>query len=190
MNQLPKTFSQPNLFAGGMGNVVIVRYKSGGRVEAGVFLLDTYCLGVKNAFFHQCHEDAFPDSLERIFKDVDGGLPEEHSGAWGRKLVEEAAAYAQALGFAPHRHYKQAARVFGGIDPKDCAETFVFGSDGKPLFIAGPNDGKAKCNLILRVLTKKLGPQGFHFMVPQDGMEAFFADGEADDDEEEEEEDK
>jgi len=190
MNQPPKTFCQSNIFEGGMGAVVIVRYKSGGRVEAGVFLLDTYCLGVKNAFFHQCDEAELPDLVQRMCGGGFGGPPTEHSGAWGRKLVEGAMEYARRLGFAPHRHYKQAARVLGGINPKDCAETFVFGRDGKPYFIAGPDDGEARCNLILRILTKKLGPQGFVFTMPGQGFREFFGnEGQADDDHDEDDED-
>ena len=182
MSQAPKTFCQANLFEGGMGAVVIARYKSGGRVEAGVFLLDTYCLGVKNAFFHQCDEADLPDLVQRMCGGGYGGAFTEHSGAWGRKLVEGALDYARRLGFAPHRHYKQAARVLGGINPKDCAETFVFGRDGKPYFIAGPDDGEARCNLIIRVLTKKLGPRGFVFTIPGQGFREYYG-GVVDDDE-------
>jgi hypothetical protein len=163
MNRPPQTFSPPNLFQLGMGTVVIVRYKSGGRVEAGVFLLDVYCLGVKNAFFHQFHEDELPEFFDKMFQ---GATPDEHSGAWGRKLVEGAEAYARRLGFAPHRDYKKGARVMGGINSKDCTDTFVFGCNGKPLFIAGPNDGDSKCDLIMRTLERKLGPQAFDYVMP------------------------
>lgn len=179
MNPPPKTFSEHNMFKIGIGQVIITRYKSDGRVEAGVFLLDVHCLGVKNAFFRQFAAAEFPEFLEGIFKGVYGGPPDEHSGAWGRKLVEDAVDYARRLGFAPHPDYKKGARVMGGINPKECSETFVFGSNGKPLFIAGPHDGEAKCNLIMRTLTKKLGPQGFHYLLPLDlGGEENFDDGE------------
>ena len=169
MSQPPKTFCHPQLFESGMGTVVIARYKSGGRVEAGVFLLDIYCLGVKNAFFYQCLEDEFPEVLADMFRNYAGGPPEEHSGAWGRKLVEGAEAYARRLGFAPHRDYKKGARVMGGIDPKQCSETFVYGFNGKPLFIAGPNDGEERCNQVLRTLARTVGPQGTNYIMPMAG---------------------
>jgi hypothetical protein len=158
MSQPPKTFCHPQLFQSGMGAVVIARFKSGGRVEAGVFLLDLYCLGVKNAFFHQCHEDEFAEFLADMLRGAGGGPPEEHSGAWGRKLVEGAADYARRLGFSPHRDYKIGARVMGGIDPKQCSETFAYGFNGKPLFIAGPNDGEERCSQIMRILAKSKEP--------------------------------
>lgn len=166
MNPPPQTFFLPTLFQLGMGTVVITRYKSGGRVEAGVFLLDVFCLGVKNAFFHQFHENELPEFFDKMFQ---GAKPDENSGAWGRKLVEGAEAYARRLGFAPHRDYKKGARVMGGINAKDCTETFVFGSNGKPLFIAGPNDSDSKCDLIMKTLERKLGPKAFDFITPLPG---------------------
>ncbi len=142
---------------------MIVRYKSGGRVEAGVFLLDVFCLGAKNAFFNQLHEDELPQFCHDMFQ---GATPDEHSGAWGRKLIEDATAYARRLGFAPHRDYKKGARVMGGINAKDCTDTFVFGCNGKPFYVSGPNESDTKNALIMKILRKNLGRDAFDFMMP------------------------
>ena len=160
----PKTFCEADIFEMGIGQVVIARYKSGGRVEIGVFLIDVHCLGVKDAFYVLTDEAG----LEQFLRDIYSGDRKmgQYSAAWGRKLVEEAMGYARKLGFAPHRDYKKAARVMGGINPKDCEETFVFGMNGKPFFLGGPRDTQAKCERILGVLTKKCGQDGFHFMIP------------------------
>jgi hypothetical protein len=180
MNPPPKTFCAHNLFEIGKGHLVIARYKSEGRVEAGVFLLDVYCLGVKDAFFRQFSAAEFTKFLNDVFSGYPEAPPLERSAAWGRKLVEDAVEYARRLGFAPHPDYKQGAKVMGGINSKECSERFVFGSEGKPLYVAGPYDGEAKRNAIMRTLTKKLGPQGFHFIMPVDpeGEEDFEEDEE------------
>lgn len=179
MNPPPKTFCAHNLFEIGKGYLVIARYKSDGRVEAGVFMLDIYCLGVKDAFFRQFSAAEFQKFLEDVFIRSLDSPPVEHSGPWGRKLVEDALEYARRLGFAPHPDFKKGAKVMGGINPKECSETFVFGSDGKPLYIAGPYDGKAKREMVLRILTKKLGPQGFHYVIPLEPDEdEYFAEDE------------
>ena len=166
MSLPPKTFCAHNLFEVGKGHLVIARYKSDGRVEAGVFLLDVYCLGVKDAFFRQFSAAEFQQFLEEIFLGSCGSPPLEYSGAWGRKLVEGAVEYARRLGFAPHPDHKQGAKVMGGINPKECSDVFVFGSDGKPLYVAGPFDREPKRDMVMRTLTKKLGAQGFHFILP------------------------
>lgn len=180
MNPPPKTFCAHNLFEIGKGHLVIARYKSEGRVEAGVFLLDVTCLGVKDAFFRQFSAAEFTKFLDDVFSGYSEAPPLERSAAWGRKLVEDAVEYARRLGFAPHPDYKQGAKVMGGINPKECSETFAFGSGGKPLYVAGPYDGAAKRERIMRTLTKKLGPQGFHFIMPVDpeGEEDFEEDEE------------
>ncbi len=61
------------------------------------------------------------------------------------------------------------------------AQTFVFGSEGKPLFIAGPDDGEIRCKAILSILTKKSRPPpAFHFIMPADVLGDFYAAGEKD----------
>jgi len=176
MKKAPQTYCDSGIFDEGIGQVVIVRYKGGGRVEMGVFLVDVFCLGVKNAFFTRCDESEFGEYLRKLFPE---GKPlDEHSGAWGRKLVEGAVEYARRIGFAPHRDYKQAARVMGVINPEDCEETFDFGHDGKPLFIAGPNDTSAQCDTIMKVLMRKLGKDGYHFIAPVSAFDGVKVEGE------------
>ena len=170
MKKPPQSFCDSGIFESGIGQVVIARFKSGGRVELGVFLVDVFCLGVKNAFYTTCDEAELDDLLRKLFS---VRAVEEHPAAWGRKLVEGAMEYARRLGFAPHRHYKPAARVMGGINPKDCQETFVFGQNGKPFFVAGSNDNQARCSLIIKVLTKKCGLGGFHYLVQAGDFEDF-----------------
>ena len=150
------------LFEQGIGTVAVCRRKSGGRVETGVFLVDIFCLGVKNAFFETYSEAEFADFLAEAFE---SNVPAPRPGASGRKLVEGAVAYAKALGFLPHPDFKKGARVFGGIDPADCAEPFAYGKDGKPFYTQGPAETRDQAERILSVLTNKLGPDGFDYIV-------------------------
>lgn len=167
-----RSYSRPDMFTeSGLGEVVVVRPKSGGRLAIGVFLVDVYCLGVKNAFYFEVDGSELDGLLDRVFRSSPEP-PDLHSGAWGRKLVERAVDYARKLGFAPHRNYKKAARVFGGIDPKECAEVFTFGHQGKPLFIAGPNESQEKCRLIRRILERKCGVGGSNFIQPASAEDA------------------
>ena len=40
------------------------------------------------------------------------------------------------------------------------------GSNGKPLFVGGPNDTQKRCDLIISTLAKKYGTDGFDFFIP------------------------
>lgn len=177
MAREPETYCDDAIFKTGIGQVVVCRYKSGGRVETGSFLVDVYCLGVKDAFFRVFDEGEFrEDCLARYFPD---GLPAPKPASWGRKLVEEAVRYAASLGFAPHSDYKKGARVFGGVDASECTEEFVFGNEGKPFYVQGPYDGEAKADRILSTLRAKLGDDGFHYILPVGvGDEDYDGDGE------------
>jgi hypothetical protein len=162
----PEAFRSANLFDAGIGYVVVSRFKSDGEVESGVFLLDVYCLGVKNAFFSRLNQSEYESRLVQKVFSRDGSQP--LTPACGRKLVQDAVAYAQHLGFAPHPDYKKACRVFGGISAAECTEVFTFGKDGRPCFIQGPNDSELFCRKAMTLLTIRCGEGNFDYILVGD----------------------
>jgi hypothetical protein len=158
-----RAFVGEDLFADGIGYVVVARQKSEDRYEVGAFLLDVFCLGVKDATFI-AGPDAPPldELLKKFFRD---DPYQEYDGAYGRKLIESAVDYAKSLGLAPHRDYKLGARVFGGCRAEDCSETFTFGKDGRPFFIQGPFVSDAAAERIVNVLTARLGEDNFDVLL-------------------------
>lgn len=166
MSRAAETYLEPQIFELGKGTVAVVRHRGGGRVEVGIFLVDMYCLGAKDAMYWTGNEAELSEKLwSRVFLN---GEPRKESGAYGRKLVEDAVAYARSLGFSPGPDYKKGARVFGGIEPKECTEEFTFGKDGKPFYISGPDADQASIDRILGHLRKRCGEGGFHFLVAAD----------------------
>jgi hypothetical protein len=82
------------------------------------------------------------------------------------KIIREAIAYARELGFRPDPDYRDAMPVLGDADPDACdVKVPLGGEDGKPFFIAGPYDNADR---IMAQLTRKLGPDGFHYMIGAD----------------------
>ena len=154
----------PGLASGsesGAGNVMVAR-RRGDLWEVGIFMIDRFCLGVKNAAFVSDYDDRdVDDLLEKFFE---SGY-EEKDAAWCRKFVEGAVDYARRLGFAPHGDYKKASRVFGGVKAADCAETFAYGKDGKPFYIQGPFEDQRAAERIMGRLRARCGDNGFHFAV-------------------------
>jgi hypothetical protein len=148
----------------GMGWVLISRLLPNGSVAAVIFLVDRYCLGVKNVIVEIVGRFTYDSKLLREmlgrFESV------EVAPAKVRKFVEDAVAYAQELGFPPHPDYQTAKLIFGDIDASACQETFEFGKNGQPFFIAGPSDTPARCKHILNTLTRTCGPDNFKFLMP------------------------
>ena len=145
-------------------HLLMVRERGQRPHEVGVFMVDTGCVGIKDAFFTTCT----PSELDKLIQDALPGGSIEKAAAWGRKLIEDAVSYGQSLGFKPHRDYKKAARVLGGIKAADCDEVFRFGVDGKPFYVQGSLHSTADARRIIDHLTRRLGSDGFTYFV-EDG---------------------
>jgi hypothetical protein len=168
LKHAPEAFISSTLFELGMGYVILSRFKSEGRVESGVFLLDVYCLGVKDAMFVQLDIAEYESNLLNRFSAQNPLEPIEPSCA--RKLVEDAVRYAASFGFQPHPDYKKACRVFGGTDPGACTRQFVFGYHGKPHYIQGPHESPQRVARILDTLKTRCGEGNFTYVVLADDL--------------------
>ncbi len=153
----------------GIGTVVLSRELPGGQVAVGTFLVDRFCLGVKDAFGQILGRATYNERYLRDLRkkmQMHDARPED-----ARKLVEGAAAYARSVGIAPHPNYPKVLPIFGGINAADSTAQFEFGKGGKPFFIAGPYDTPERCRQIISILENTCGPNGFHYQVPVSGRE-------------------
>jgi hypothetical protein len=149
------------LFEAGIGHVIVSRRLSHGNLAVAGFLVDVYCVGVKNAFLRVFPADVYEERFHH--SSVEPMQPEEPACA--RKLVEDAAAYARDLGFAPHPDYRFARMIWGSIDATACEAEYTFGSEGKPLYVSGPYDTIERSKEIVSTLLERCGPDGFHYVV-------------------------
>jgi hypothetical protein len=145
----------------GIGSVVISRKMPNGEIAAGFFLVDIYCLGLKNCFFAVVPQGTYEQRIGQLAEKEGAEFAEP---ACAVKLIEDAVAYAEGLGFHPHRDYLTVKGIFGSIDPTACPKEFEFGKDGKPFYVSGPNETQADSERIIATLTRRVGPDGFHFM--------------------------
>jgi hypothetical protein len=153
------------LFADGIGWVVLARTLPSGQVGASFFLVDVWCLGVKDAFFLVMPQLAFEERMHESSRDqpvvvIDPSV--------ARKLLHDAAAYAGSFGLAPSTGFAKAEALFGEIPM--ATKTFSFGKDGKPFFMSGPNDSRTRIRNIMDKLVKSVGPDGFDYIVNVDGF--------------------
>jgi hypothetical protein len=152
-----------NFYSDGIGWVLVSRQIPGGSVAVAVFLVDRFCLGVKDAFARITggfsYESDFLRKMGSEFRWHDV------TPATARKLVEEAVAYAARFGIAPHADYHKAKAIFGDINAAESTEVFEFGKDGKPFFVPGPNDAPDRCRQIVALLTHACGAGGFNYLV-------------------------
>ena len=151
-----------SLFQEGIGHVVLTRLLPNGKIALAGFLVDTFCLGVKNAMYREISGEEY----EFYRREIESRTPLESAHpSCLRKLVEGAARYAQNIGLSPHPDYAKAYRLFGDIDASVCPVRYTFGKDGKPFYINGPYETPAQQRKIIDTLTRHLGPDGFTYML-------------------------
>jgi len=151
-----------------LASISFARNRPDGRVAVASFMVDVGCLGVKSAFANpSITAEQYKQRLVswQPTKQIPFGAP------CAVKLILGALEYARELGFKPDPDYFYSREIFGDIDPAGCEETFEYGMDGKPFYVPGPHDNPDR---IVNHLTKKLGSDGYRFMMP-------FRDGDAQD---------
>jgi hypothetical protein len=126
-----------NLSGSGMANLILARGPTSYSLTIGGFLIDTWCLGVKDTFFQTAGPEAFESLVARL---EETGTVEEVDPAYARKLLRDVTAWAASNGAAPHRDFAVLEKMFGDVDADACNATFGFGRGGKPTYIPGPHD--------------------------------------------------
>jgi hypothetical protein len=146
----------------GLGWVCLSRELPNGSVAVAIFLVDRYCLGVKNVMARIASRFEYESNIAKKMRDQGA---EHVPSSTARKLVEQAVEYARSLGFQPHPDYAKARHIFGNIDAGECQEEFEFGKDGKPFFISGPHDTPNRCRQILNTLERSCGRGGHDYVM-------------------------
>ena len=159
-----ESFAMEGFWTSGIGSVLLSRQLPNGMIAVAFFLVDRFCLGVKDAHAEIIGRFTYDSKYGSEFR---SRFPvRKLSPAAVRKLVESAVAYARDLGLAPHADYQKAKPLFGDIAASECTEEFEFGEDGKPHFIGGPHDDRQRCQMIIAQLSRACGEGNYHFTIP------------------------
>ncbi|MBF8194156.1 helix-turn-helix domain-containing protein [Nonomuraea sp. K274] len=143
--------------AEGMVSVLVARRHTWDRMTLCGYLVDAYCLGVKNAVGPEvCDDRELRRYREYFFGEYAGW--QEVPIELARHLVFGSIDYARKLGFEPHEDFAPAADALGKWEG-DAAITF--GRDGKPFYMEGPYDDAAK---VLRTLRRSLADDEFDYV--------------------------
>ena len=97
-----------SVFEIGMGTLVLTRGGTQDHLTLSSFLIDTFCLGIKDVMFQPIEREAFEMYMERM----DAGSPMVSvDPSYARKLLRDLAAWSQSIGFAPHRDFAAVRRI-------------------------------------------------------------------------------
>jgi len=150
-------FIPDGLFKAGLGVAIISRRAPDGSIAVSAFVVDMYCLGVKNALFKVSGEAEYENTVKPGLMREGEAQYENVSLACAVKVIKGAVLYANELGFSPHRDYKDAKNIFGNIDANSCSVEYEYGRDGKPCYIRGPGESALQAKQIIDQLDKRCG---------------------------------
>jgi len=151
-------FLTESVFDIGMGTLVLARGATPHHISLSSFLIDAFCLGIKDVMFESVESEVF----EMYMDATDVGSPMVSvDPSYARKLLRDLAAWSQSIGFAPHRDFAAVERMFGDVSADASDAVFRFGRDGKPVYIPGPNDSAPLIRRRVEQLQKYLGDDGF-----------------------------
>jgi hypothetical protein len=169
------------LFELGKGYVLLARKATDGRMAVATFLLDVYCVGVKDVILRVGEASEIGRFIEAV-GEAEPMVAIEPARA--RKLLRDLVAWSRSIGLAPHPDYATAEPLFGDISPDSSDESFSFGKDGKPFLIPGPDDTPARLRKRIEALLRTVGEGGFEYMLEVEGDDDPFDDEDLDFDDE------
>jgi hypothetical protein len=148
----------------GVALVLVASPDGHSRVAVGGYLVDTWCLGVKNVLGPKRMARRDLDALRRLHFThwASPGIPIPVELA--QHLVLGAVEYARLLGFEPHRDFGRARRLLG---PWQGPSAITFGRDDKPYYVNGPYEDPER---VLATLERTVGRGGFNYTVSLDEL--------------------
>lgn len=143
----------------GLASVLVARRARHDKASACGWLVDAYCLGVKDAIGPRTMDDHDLVTFTRSFFAAYHAPPLPAPLDLAQHLVFGAVAYARELGFEPARDFETTT---GHLGPWSGPSAIRFGRNGKPLFIQGPHDDPTR---VLATLERTVGPANFEYLV-------------------------
>lgn len=149
---------------GGFCQLILARQESN-RIISAVYLVDYWCLGVKDVIPAQKTGKSGYERFKRLCTErfeepfIDISLEQAQSIVYG------AVDYARSLGLEPVRDFDKKAQMHLGPRPEQLIP-IEFGKDGKPFYFSGPYDNAEQ---IISILEANVGIENFDYIVPIGG---------------------
>jgi len=171
----------------GICSIVVARMHITGNITAGIYLVDLYCLGLKDTTYQF---NISPDEHSVYYSNE--YAMETCKYVIAHNIIYGAIAYAEDYGFKPDKDFAVSRFILEEDDERVAEIEIEFGLDGRPCFMPGPDDSEAQIKKVIAILERSAGPGNFEVIDDFDGDDEFdddeFDDGEEFDDDDEDHE--
>ncbi len=151
----------------GFAQVLISKEQASGKYSYAIFLLDIYCLGLKNVMFNFNFNDVeYGEVKDKLFSSEEF-IPLDIVAA--HNLIYGTIDAAEEIGFKPHKDFAITEHILNSDLINDGIDDIELGKDGKVLYISGPFDDTDR---IINTLERTLGEGNYDFImgVGEDGL--------------------
>jgi len=146
----------------GLVQIIIARRQPNGKTCCGIYLVDKYCLGLKNTF---ARTNLSADRYQELYNQISSRQRLiECSSELAHQMIYQSIDYAAQFGFEPQSDFAQSQYV---LEPRGELEEpykLTFGKNGKPFFISGPHDNAKQ---VITQLEKTAGQGNFDVLILQ-----------------------
>lgn len=145
----------------GMAVVTVMRLQPSGKYVIGLYLLDTWCMGLKNtnSMMNITADNFYDELFPQFYKGLD---PVEINPEFAQNLIHGAIEYAEDMGFQPQKDFNVSQYVLDLADEIEYID-IEFGKDGQPFYFGGPHDDYKK---VMATLLRNVGEGNFHYTLP------------------------
>ena len=153
----------------GIASMIVARTQPDDNITFGRFLVDTFCVGLKDTFFgvnvepDQFHNDALP----RLYQ---GEPPIGISIELAHEIIYGAIEFAEAIGFRAHRLFGRTRNILDDADAHPRSGVIEFGYRGMPTYVPAPGDNQ---RMILNRLVENVGIGNFNYVPAGEPPEEF-----------------
>ncbi len=174
--EIGKCYVTPGWQESGMAMVVVTRRHKQGGITAGVYLIDTFCLGLKDTYyFFNITEREFEQSME-LFGMADG--TEDATYAEAHNIIYSAIEFAREGGIKPHKDWAVTKYILEEDDDRVPMIEYEMGRDGKHFLMARD---RQELSTYLPTLLEHLGEDGVDYLVDDDYLDDYGEDDDYDD---------
>jgi hypothetical protein len=163
----------------GMANILVVRNHTNGNKTVGLFLVDTFCLGLKDTYYVFNIPDSELREILDQFRNEGGNEAEMIKADYTlvHNIIYGAIDFAAEYGFTPFKDFNLTRYILEEDDENVELMEIGFGQDGKPAIFVGKERHPAN---IIAQLDKTAG-KGNYGIVYEDDDDEFDSDDEDDD---------
>lgn len=163
----------------GEGHIIVSRKHTGGRVSMAVYLVDIWCVGVKDTFYRLRLEDyEFKEMIDTYRLGLrECSYDEAHNRIYG------AIAFAEEAGIEPDKSFKITQYMLEEDDDNIPLIEYEYGKEGKHTLVA---HSRLEASRYLPLLEKNLGKGNYDYILNADDNYDEDLDDDLDDDDDEE----